>query len=531
VVLREARPGRQGRLVFVCAIALPVLYACFLAAFSVPGFPAGAVGQGRLPWLADKPVGEDGFYMLTIAWSLASGSGPVSRSGEGPTTGFQPLATLVYAALAWIVRRLGGDKWSFVRSVIALGGVAVVVFAWLLGRLTAEITPPPTRQLASSIAWSFGAASFFLFRLFTYGLETGLYLILVALVVLMSLRLTAPQATWPSTIGLGAMIGLTGWARVDFGAVVAVTGILLLVWRAAPARRLVVCGLTALVVMLPWLAWIRSVSETIVPSSARAQAALTTLRELPGRTLAMLDALVQQVSPWSYTGGRPALTLVTVLVAIPLAMALAKWGRSGPPIVAPTRTKIVIAWTVGLVALAPLYAMFVWATHFYARYAAPVTVLALPLLASASARAMSRARPAAAAAVVSAVMLTAFVGAGVVAFHTGRIGNLHVLSAGFVADHFPGRRIGAFQSGVIGYFNPDVVNLDGKINGAALRATAAGRLAAYVDGAGIDVLIDWPEAIRAGLDDAYLRAGWVPCHVQPPLGRSLCLVRRREGDR
>ena len=48
-------------------------YACLLATFARSGFPPGLAAQGWLPWLADKPVGEDGFYLLTVAWHIASG--------------------------------------------------------------------------------------------------------------------------------------------------------------------------------------------------------------------------------------------------------------------------------------------------------------------------------------------------------------------------------------------------------------------------------------------------------------------------
>ena len=47
-----------------------LLYAGILAFGSRVGFPERPeAAAGAFPYLADKPVGEDGFYMLTVAWN------------------------------------------------------------------------------------------------------------------------------------------------------------------------------------------------------------------------------------------------------------------------------------------------------------------------------------------------------------------------------------------------------------------------------------------------------------------------------
>jgi len=51
--------------------------------------------------------------------------------------------------------------------------------------------------------------------------------------------------------------------------------------------------------------------------------------------------------------------------------------------------------------------------------------------------------------------------------------------------------IGVFQGGAIGYFSGrHVVNLDGKVNGAALAALKRGDMGSYIDEVGIDVVMD-----------------------------------------
>ena len=65
-----------------------------------------------MPYLSDKPIGEDGFYMLDVAWNIANNEG-VTYS-EIPTTGIQPLVTLIYSGIAWInIHFLGENKWLF----------------------------------------------------------------------------------------------------------------------------------------------------------------------------------------------------------------------------------------------------------------------------------------------------------------------------------------------------------------------------------------------------------------------------------
>jgi hypothetical protein len=51
--------------------------------------------------------------------------------------------------------------------------------------------------------------------------------------------------------------------------------------------------------------------------------------------------------------------------------------------------------------------------------------------------------------------------------------------------------VGAVQSGTLGYFHDRTVNLDGKVNPAALRAEQEGRLLKYVIENDLAYLVDW----------------------------------------
>ena len=83
-------------------------YGLVLAVFSREGFPETTEYGYGMPYLSDRPVGEDAYYMLTVAWNIAEKHQLVYNLDK-PTTGIQPLATVFYAGIAHIVQFTGGD--------------------------------------------------------------------------------------------------------------------------------------------------------------------------------------------------------------------------------------------------------------------------------------------------------------------------------------------------------------------------------------------------------------------------------------
>ncbi len=89
------------------------------------------------------------------------------------------------------------------------------------------------------------------------------------------------------------------------------------------------------------------------------------------------------------------------------------------------------------------------------------------------------------------------------------MGNNLTIAAGFIQKEFsPPLKVGSFQSGVIGYFNPNVVNLDGKVNSHALSYLKENEISRYIDQEGIDVLVDWPSYIFNNIEKNYLDENW-----------------------
>ena len=87
--------------------------------------------------------------------------------------------------------------------------------------------------------------------------------------------------------------------------------------------------------------------------------------------------------------------------------------------------------------------------------------------------------------------------------------------------------VGAAQSGTVGFFNPNVINLDGKIDSDAGYSIYHDGIRQCIDREHIEVLVDWPDIFRtflfAGLDEESSSL-WKLCDEQPT-GVSRCYVR------
>jgi hypothetical protein len=85
---------RASKLVVGFTVVI-VSYSLLLSMGSIADFPSAMKSDSFFPYLSDKPIGEDGFYMLTVAWNLALGKG-ISYNMGIATTGIQPLSTFIF---------------------------------------------------------------------------------------------------------------------------------------------------------------------------------------------------------------------------------------------------------------------------------------------------------------------------------------------------------------------------------------------------------------------------------------------------
>jgi hypothetical protein len=513
-------------------IILTIIYLSYgigIALFSNPGFPKGMKTNSVMPFLSDKPVCEDGFYMLTVAWNMAMGNG-ITYNYNKQTTGIQPLGTIVYAGLAWIVQSLDGNKWTFVRLVLFFGCVNLLIFAYLLGLLTRELLPGGVgdKEFIFSLAFIATLFNFSNYRLFTNGLETGIYLNLLCICIIYTIKSSKYEHFGViHAITLGFIGGLTCWGRIDFGIVFLVFLAFSLLDRKLTFMWCVTSGITMLLVISPWFAWVYSVSGKWLPSSGDAVSGLIDGTDALMRVCSVIGSIIDHATPWVYFPGFEVNRLLSIIAIFSVIGFLTWIGKKKLAIVFNLFSNWPIySWFAGFISLIIVYIVLFKTDCFYNRYSAPIMIVFIPAI------------------VVSVVLKTAnksqiyqkmlililpicFFSWAFCSLHLGRHYSIHSIPAGFVKKEFnQDIKIGAFQSGVIGFFSQNVVNLDGKIDFEALKYFKKHQIDRYIDNENISVIIDWPEVIAGYIDSKYLNDKWKLYEKVVPTGSSICYVRK-----
>jgi hypothetical protein len=492
-------------------IATVAVFVALLLAYPVR--PAGL--------LPLSPTTEDAYYLLTVSRNIAGGHG-FSYDGVRPTNGVQPAAALVYA-LPYLVSP--GDPFILPLRLVQLLQIGFFLAGSVLcGRLAEELSagvPRATARRAGVLLW---LGSYAVFRHAVNGMETGLYLLSLQAWLYWQMRHEdeAPRARTALVSGL--LLGLAVLARIDaaFLVVAACLVTLLPGSSAAPPlrRRLLAAALTgagALAVSAPW--WVRSqlLFGSLLPSSARAESL-----DIPlGANLErLLPSLAQGLSPvlppvalrfsWLWA----ALALAALAAAWLALLRVARADPSRPRVIRLRRP--MLAFAAAGIAWACWYCVAFGAPHFVERYLIPLAVPLVPLTAAIAAGALHALAPHRPRRVAFSLG-AAFLFLGAAAEHALTLtaspwisGNpFYTFQYKELAARLPaGARVGALQSGTLGYFRSGTVNLDGKVNDDALRARRSGTLWRYVRERRLDYLVDWPGDVALMLGPASARGDY-----------------------
>ena len=455
--------------------------------------------------LENKPLTEDGYLLLSVSRNLAIGHG-LSADGTHLTNGFQPLFTVI-ASLPYLVT--DGNRVAGLRGVLGLYLLCYMATGLVVGLICRRMFKPGTR--AYRVAAPLGAvcylsASFVILTSFN-GLETGVQLLVYAL-IWWYWATHDLQSITQQTI-LGALLGAAVLARVDSAFLVAVVTIYLACRRQIQAAM--VAGVTAVVVSAPW--WIYNIVLTgsLMPTSARAEHAWALSAF---RVKGMVQAVSTDIMPWTYASQFNTSLAVALLrlggaaLVITFCLRLARTSAAGPDGAASGRVasvgRLIVAAAGGLIVWYPLYS---FAYYFYARYLAPLTLVAVVgavwlLLRAIGSR--SVAVPVGIAAVLSIAAVVLFA-----ALDIGKVpGNLMLTQqVSLVESLVPsGAAVAAGQSGTLSYFRDGVVNLDGKSNIDAL--SHAGDIPQYLESLGVRWICDEPGYLQRYLGTNPAAIGW-----------------------
>ncbi len=459
---------------------------------------------GPLSHIDGVTIPDDAYLSLNVARNIADGLGPLY--GLAPTNGFQPLYVFLAVPLFWWFDDLFRPvQAALVFLSICDAAALVLLLAWL-------------RRLGVRLAGLLVVVAATMFHPYLIetalnGLETSLAFLLLVATFSYADRLTAGPVVAPrrgQAFTLGALLGLALFARIDAVFVGPVILAVLLVRirmqtirveRIGPSIGWLLVGGT--LTYAPWLVYSYVHTGRIYPISGRAVRHMTleevdhapTFANFYGPFLRNAFGVV-----WHHQW------LLVVAAAIVLGGALLPGVRRRAPELSSRLRAAAAPALLGLV-LVLAYALFVFAPWYWKRYFFPA-VLPTLLVVGIGADAVWRVLRPRVAAVVCAIAAAAFVVDARFSpsttdpamsqfdtIHAGKDWKFGYMRLGlWAAKHFPeGTRIGATQSGGLGYFAPrlTVVNLDGVVNAECFTFVTEGRILDYIRRVRLQFVVGW----------------------------------------
>ncbi len=484
---------------FIFFSTIFIFYSLFLTIFSKEGFPTSPK-IGFLPYLSDKPLGEDGFYMLKVAWNIASGNGITYSPGQ-LTTGIQPLITFFYSFFSWItIKFFDSNKWIFVRFIILIGSLSHVLLAYLVGRLSEKFLQYKNYRgkLIFNVSSSMVLFSFGIFRLSTYGLETTFYLISLCffyLLLINKLKNNSPLI-FKDIFFIGFIVGLIILIRIDALIVLSISLLFLSFKRIIKFLDCIYILLFAYGLSSPWFIYVYKVTGRFIPSSGSAQSSFVDSNNFLERFDTASKAFISH-SVSLFTIGRDFLfwgSAITFLLSLGLIIFKNSTRKN---IIILLKNDYFISILLSLSILFITYFLTSEAKHFYYRYLSPSIIIFIPTLTL-----IIVDFPKIKSLYIYFFTLLIFSGQAIGSLHAGKVHNSHSITAGYISSNFDQSKytIGAFQSGVIGFFNERVFNLDGKVDHEALSYLGGStignkiknnRIEEYINQKNINVIVDW----------------------------------------
>lgn len=463
-----------------------ILYVSALAVFSNPEMPSKISGNGFFPFLADKPISEDGFYTLTVARNFAEGKGFIYNFNQ-KTTGVQPLSVIYYSIIFKVVSVFSNDLLTPLRAVIFFAGLLQLLLGYICYRILRIVYNQAEIKNIVFFVTLFIVVNFEMFFHFGNGLETGLYLVFISATILFSIKKDMNDLTKPVILGL--IVGLTTLARIDFFLPAIIFVAINIIRRKISFARGLLILTVAGICLIPWFLYIYSVTGSLVQSSADSQTSLISHTLLYERLYLYLVALAELFTPGIFFGNKRLLLFVTFGLSIIILIIVS---RKKVINLKMSGDNVFSYWIYAIFSLLIIYPLYSSAPYFYQRYFQPVYLVILlagfPVF-NFFLRKMQMNYN-----YLSFAFGIIFLFQAYLAYHSGKLGVHMSMRSGYIKNNFQENEIiGTFQSGSTGYFCGNVYNLDGKIDAEALKYGRKGKIFEYIDKKKINVLIEWRE--------------------------------------
>lgn len=462
-------------------------------------------------WQLQHILPDDAFYYFTIARNIAQGNG-ITFDGIAQTNGFHPLWMGAIVPFWWV----SSDPILPIRGVLLLCGlldlVTVLLFyrvGLLLGwRRSLRWGIPAAYAVSPLLVAHFGTMN---------GLETSATVMLLSLSLYFYVRLLLSNNPhdWK---WLGVSVGIALLARVDTLFIIAPLLLHLFVNLRPRWRQCCWVVMVPAALLAPWMLWSFATFGTVQQSSGRALQFMATqflwsnspsVWEWFSQVANNLTAILRTI-PVPFLG-KPVLFLCWGAIGAMVGWWILSVRRSKPPSSSDTESfnngRIMIVLFAGLllfVVAHTTYGGVMRSWYCTLLYPSVVVVVGNVLNQVLHLRVLGRMQawhPA-----IPTIAVAGLLGFG---FWNGwnREGGESLKYKGAIKlnqrieampDSLRPTAIGAWNTGVVGYFLPEVsvLNLDGVLSHHAIDAAAEGRLAEYAAANNITLLIDDPETFR-----------------------------------
>ncbi len=470
------RPGPRERLAIVAILVVAAVFRLGSAMHDLD-----AVDRVFVP--------DDTYYTLSVARALSHGQLP-SANGQDVTTGVQPLLAFLTVPAFW----LSDDPDVPLRWVIFLSALMDLVSVLLLWALARALAGPVAGCLVAGL-WATAPQ---VIETALNGLETSLALS-ASLALVLLWRRAETHGTKKAWVLAGCAAGVALLARIDTAFLVALLGISGLLRRQFAATA--TAAGAALVCVLPWWVLCVALRGSPIPESG---AAVIEIVKSCHSTVPTRDFLSHAAGaifgpPFFHATGftihqnhpNLLLTLWFVFALMCAAGALILFRRK--------QTAAALFCVYGLLHFL-FYSLLVSAFWFFPRYLATTQAVVFLVLVVAASWPRPRLARRLAQGVLALLILcnavrsSRFLGPAPVVYEVMGARGYREASRAVLSFLPRPARVGALQSGALGYYAPpdvSVINLDGVVDHRAAAALKRRELASYARERQITHLADW----------------------------------------